>query len=289
MKKILSLITMMVLIFSMVSPSYANAASSSSKDQKENPGMAHLSKSEKKEMEDHLKSFSVDKASNKNELSKEKRQVAKEALENSKGNPAYAAFVDGKKTALYNTKEKDQQVAITDGVVEVVERVDKNTFLINGEKHTFNFTVTEEKGPQASSSDIQPLATNGWIEVDYKSGPWEFYSGKWVNVQAQRDFYTYTAGALGSILGSIIGGVMGWAAYGVLASGVGIGAAYNYAASSEYPTNVGKSYVSTYRNGPIPLSDKRVMSSDYAVYYGSDKHLGFSYSYYASCVGCGVL
>ncbi|MFD2043076.1 hypothetical protein ACFSTA_02000 [Ornithinibacillus salinisoli] len=48
------------------------------------------------------------------------------------------------------------------------------------------------------------------------------------------------------------------------------GSAYAYASNSKYPT-----------------SDKRVWSSDDAGYYGSNKHLGITATYYARCLGCG--
>lgn len=259
-----------MLIFN-ISPSFAFASQT---DSKSSEAMSNLSKAEQQDITNHLETLKSESADNSNELSKENKQIVAKTLEDFEGNLNYADINDGQKVAILDTDKKDTLVAVTDGIVEVVEKVSENDgeydFLINGEKHHFEFTISD------SPEDGQTSMKN-----------WDFQSSKWVNINAERNFSTYTAGALGSILGTFLGGVLsgGWS---VLISGLAVGAAYNYVASSAYPTNVGNSHVYLYTSGPEPLVDRRAVSNDYAVYQGQNVFLGTAEEIKLGCVGCGV-
>src|SRR5699024_3082383 len=201
--------------------------------------MSNLSKTEQQDITNHLETFELKTANNSKELSKENKQIAKKTLENFKDNLNYADINNGEKNIILDTDNEDIFVAITDGTIEVVERVGESDFLINGEKNHFEVTITD--GPDDSA-----LTVNG--EVGTMS-TWKFQSSKWVNVNAQRNFDTYTASALGGILGTIFGGILGGGYWGSMAAGLAVGAAYNYIASSSYPTNVGKSHIYMYTKG----------------------------------------
>ena len=240
----------------------------------------------------HLNEFKIEKADNNNELSKDNKKIISKTLKNFKENLLYADIKNSETIILLITEKEDTQVAITNNIVEVLERIDENIFLINGEENHFEVSVSEEIDNQELTdnvlNDVTIQANDGWIQVGSRSGPWTFESGKWVNVNASRDFVTYTASALASVLTGFMGIALGLSFGSTLVLGISVAAAYNYTATANYPTNVGKSYVSYYRNGPIPLSDRRVWSSDYAIHNGTDYHLGISETFYTPCVGCGV-
>ncbi|WP_404457672.1 hypothetical protein [Sutcliffiella horikoshii] len=283
MKKLFTLITTIMLISGVVFPAYA----SQPVDVPQQQGLSHLSKTEKQTILSHLGNINIDKARNDKELSNKNKEIINKAIANQKKYLSYADINEGNTVIILNTEESNKQVAITNDIVEVVEHVDANTFLINDEKHHFEYTFTTEGGNQALLSEVEPQSSDGWVKVGYRSGPWTFKGGKWVNVNAQRDFSTYSAGAFGSILSTIMAIGLGLTVGGGLAVGIGVSSAYAYVASTNYPTNVGKSYVSTFRNGTTLFADKRVWSSDYAIYNGRDIHLGITETFYYRCVGCG--
>ncbi|WP_337020131.1 hypothetical protein [Oceanobacillus massiliensis] len=239
--------------------------------------MSNLSETEQQDITNHLETFELKTAKNNNELSKENKQIAKKTLENFKDNLNYADINNGEKNIILDTDNEDIFVAITDGTIEVVERVGEFDFLINGEKNHFEVTITD--GPDDSA-----LTVNGEVGT---MATWKYESSKWVNVNAQRNFSTYTASALGGILGTIFGGIMG-GYWGSMAAGLAVGAAYNYASSSQYPTNVGRSHIFMYTKGTLPLVDRKTVSYDYAVYRGENVYLGRAEKIKRSCVGCGV-
>ncbi|MBO1001628.1 hypothetical protein [Pseudogracilibacillus auburnensis] len=219
------------------------------------------------------------------ELSKENKQIAKKSLESFEKNLIYAGINNGEKNIILGTDNEDTFVAITDEIIEVVERIGEYDFLINGEEHHIEVTISD------SSDDSETALTfnNETIEsgeVGIMSS-WKLQSTKWVNVNAQRNFHTYTASALGGIIGTILGGVIG-GAFGSMVGSLAVGMAYNYAASSQYPTNVGRSHLYMYTRGKSPLVDRKTVSYDYAVYNGKNVYLGKAERIKRGCVGCGV-
>ncbi|MEN2465306.1 hypothetical protein [Ornithinibacillus sp. JPR2-1] len=188
---------------------------------------------------------------------------------------------------ILSSDNKDTFVAITDEIVEVVKQVGENEFLINGEKHHFELTISDGPSSPISTSItfndriIQPT------EVGTMS-TWEYYDTKYVNVNAKRNFDTYTYSALGGILGTLMAAALGMTIIGGIVASLGAGMAYNYAASEKYPTNVGYSEVWIYTKGIHPLWTKKAVSLDHAVYKGKNVYLGQTVRTEYSCTGCGV-
>ncbi|WP_327607410.1 hypothetical protein [Virgibacillus tibetensis] len=89
-------------------------------------------------------------------------------------------------------------------------------------------------------------------------------------------------------MGGFAAAALGLATGGTMALGIGVGMAYAYASNSAYPTNVGKSNITTWRKGSYPTSDKRVWSSDYAVHNGYERALGVTETFYTRCLACGA-
>ncbi|GIN64000.1 hypothetical protein J27TS8_39930 [Robertmurraya siralis] len=283
MKKLFTLITTIMLITGVVFPAYA----SQPVDVPQQQGLSHLSKADKQTILRHLSEINIDKARNNKDLSKKKKEIINKVIANQKKYLSYADINEGNTVIILNTEESNTQVAITNDIVEVVEQVDANTFLINDEKHHFEYSFTTEESNQAALGEVEIQSSDGWIKVSSRKGPWSFISGKWVNVNAQRDFHTYSAGAFGSILATIMATGLGIPVAGGVALGIGVSSAYAYVASTNTPTNVGKSYVSEFRNGTTIFADKRIWSSDYVVYKAKDIHLGITETFYYRCVGCG--
>lgn len=219
----------------------ASSAFADSQNQKggASPGvMDNLSKTDKQIIENHFETFNVKTAVNNEELSKENEQIVKKALEKIEKNLIYAGIKDGEKSIILSSDNKDTFVAITDGIVEVVKQVGEYDFLINGEKHHFEVTISD--GP--ANSPISPSITFNDRNIQPSEVGligWTYHSVKSVNGNAQRDFHTYTASPLGGILGSIMAVALGWTIVGGIAARLAVGMAYNYAASSNHPTNVG--------------------------------------------------
>lgn len=277
-----------MLIFNITSPALANHAENGL-----SVTMNNLSKTEKQIITNHLVAFEVETAESSGELSEENKQIASKSLENYEENLIYADIKDGEKNIILGTDNENTFVAITDGTIDVVERISETDFLINGERHHFEITISD--GPDDNQKTFGIESNDRTIQLSGTSitgtstlnSTWTLSHTKSVNVNAQRNFHTYTVSALGGIIGSIVGGVFG-GTLGSIVAGAGVGMAYNYIASSEYPTNVGRSNLYVYTQGRSPLTDYKTVSYDYAVYYGKNIFLGTSTTIKRSCVGCGV-
>ena len=85
-----------------------------------------------------------------------------------------------------------------------------------------------------------------------------------------------------------MGAALGYGFVGGIIASAAVAMAYYFVAASEYPTNVGKSHLYIYNRGKAPLTEQKIRSYDYAIYYGKDVFLGTSETIKKSCVGCGV-
>lgn len=258
-------------MFNIPAPAFADQTKNGSQ-----ATMDNLSKAEEKIITNHLVAFELETADNNRELSEENKQIAEKSMENIDESLIYADIKDGEKNIILGTDSENTFVAITDDIIDVVEQIGPYDFLINGERHHFEVVISD-------GTD-----SNQGIPVSLASDNWTLISDRWVNVNAQRNFDTYTASTLGGILGAIIGSVFGLGFAGGIAMSAGVSIAYNYAASSKYPTNVGKSRLRTYKKGRSPLTTYKMVSQDYAVYKGKNVYLGTSTTIKRSCVGCGV-
>lgn len=251
--------------------------------------MKNLDKKEQQSIVKHLKSLKTETARNSMELSKENKKIARESLKNIESNLVYADINEGEKNIILGTADAKTFVAVTNEIIEVVEQVGEYEFLINGESHRFEVTVTDavdlSEPSYSLTSEFEDINSG---EISIQSTGWTYRGSSWVNINAQRDFHTYTVSALGSVIAAVLGAVAGVGFWGVTLAGLGVGMAYNFVASSQYPTNVGKAHVYRYDRGISPLRDYKTRSYDYAVYQGRNVFLGISERIKKSCVGCGV-
>ncbi len=274
---------MVLLIFNIASPVNANEI-----EKGPSLNMEHLDKKEQQSIKKHLKSLKADKAKNSKKLSKENKKIANESLENAESELVYADIAEGEKNIILGTDNPKTFVAVTDENIEVIEQVGDTEFLMNGELHQFEVTIINEpNGTLPALTNEFEGENSGGISTEASSA-WTFIGSTWVNVNSQRNFNTYSASALGTVIAGILATVGGVGFWGVTLASLGVGMAYNYVASSEYPTNVGRSHVFRYKRGVSPLRDYRTKSYDYAVYYGKTIYLGISERIRKSCVGCGV-
>ncbi|MYL29096.1 hypothetical protein GLW03_04630 [Halobacillus halophilus] len=294
MKKLLSVFTMFVLLLGMVSPAYADESTGVEEPQVS----TQLSEDEKSIIQDELNNFDVEEyASNIDELSEKNREIANEALRNFDvdSEEIFANISkQGEMVVIVKAETENTTVSVTDDSVEVIKHVNKDDFKINGEDHHIEVTVSEgEVSSKGLKSTVSPeggvstQAADGYIETDYRSGPWDFLYSDWVNINTERNIATYSAGAIGGTIGAAIAGS---ASYGFLAGAgwsAGVGIAYTFAAADEYPTNVGKVYLAAYENSPYPTADRKIFTNAYAVYQGENVYLGTDNTYYARCLGCG--
>lgn len=283
---------MFVLTFSLVSPAFATQ-SLDGDGSKETDG---LSKGEKESIEGKLQNFKVEKyADNIDEISTENRKIINDTIKDLDiDSPDTLAQISEKNEMIITApaSKADTTVAITDNIVEVVEKVGKNDFLINGEKNHVEVTVeTVKESPgfkEKTSGVVSTQAADNWIEVSYRSGPWTHESSHWIDVNAERNFSKYSAAAMSSIIGGAVGLAFSWSGFFAgVAGGIAIGIAYDFISSDDYPTNAGKMYLASYKNSPYPTADKRVYANAYAVYNGDDIYLGTDNTYYYKCLGCG--
>lgn len=287
--------TMLVLIFGMFSTAFAGQSSAAGDPQ----DSSQLSKDEKATIEDELKNFDVEEyASNLEELSKVNRQIINDTLKNFNLDNAETfghISENGEMIVILQTEKENTTVAITDNVVEVIEKVNTDDYKINSQNHHIEVTLSEGKtssnsartSTEVNSGEATTLAADGWIETSYKSGPWDFQFSDWVNINAERTLSSLSAGAVGSIVSGAIAASVGAGPIGGAAYSIGVGIAYAFASGDAYPTNVGKVYMAVYLNSPYPTADRKIYTNAYAVYQGDTVYLGTDNTYYARCIGCG--
>lgn len=251
--------------------------------------MKNLDKKEQQVILKHLASMKEKNKGSIEALSQGNKKAAKESLGNLEDNLVYADINEGVKSIILGTNDAEVFIAITDDIVEVVEKVGEHEFLINDELHWIEVTVTDvvdlNESSYSSTSELKDINLD---DVSIQSTAWILRGSSWVNVNAQRNLDTYSASALGSVVASVLGTIGGVAFWGVTLASLGVGMAYNFVASAAYPTNVGRAHVYRYYRGTSPLTDYRTKSYDYAVYKGNNVYLGISERIKKSCVGCGV-
>ena len=172
------LVIIVALVFSSTAPAYAAAQSGNALQGM----MDYLGNDKIQAITNLLNEFNVEKVDNISELSKENKKIISKTLKNYQENLLYADIINSETIILLNTEKEDTQVAITNNIVEVVERIDENTFLINGEKNHFEVSVSNETdNPVLTDNELNDVtiqANDGWIQVGSRSGPLSFESGK---------------------------------------------------------------------------------------------------------------
>lgn len=188
------------MIFGMASTGFASADNSQKMNQLK--GMPDLDVNQQASVARHLQGLRAELATNNKALSKEHKKLANKALTDYKKTLTFATMLNSDPIVLLSTEQPNVQVSITGNTIDVVERIDMETYIINGERHEFEFTFTNEDGSpftSPSSGQFGTMAYDGWYSSGYKPGPWTVESGsRWVNVNASRN---YSASTLGGIIG----------------------------------------------------------------------------------------
>lgn len=285
--KSFTFITSLILLISLVSTSYA-AQVGAETNYKTLEKMENLNNNEKKMINNHLEKLDINSAENNKELSKENLEIAENTLKNAEKHIMFADIINDEKSIILNTEKENTKVAITDDFVEVIETIDDNIFLINGEKHIFEIDLEDGFEDVLLDGDLTTQAANdGWVETGPKPGPWTVTSTKTANIQAQQALYTYTVSALTSIVATVIASKLELSQTNTIIVALA-GALAGTFISNQVSSPVGKATIKSAKNGEPPLSDKRVETRSYAVHNGVDTFLETDIKYFSRCIGCGV-
>ncbi|MEK3990524.1 hypothetical protein [Robertmurraya sp. FSL R5-0851] len=212
---------------------------------------------------------------NEKRLSKKNRDIVKKFTKNPDEYLVEATIINDQPVLLYNTSDVDVKIANTDGIVEVIERKNENTFTINDVTHTLNYEeVSEELNTSSSSLEGTTMAaSSGWVAGSNPGGTWYVNTTSWHNVHASNAFGSYTVGALATLISYFVNPLVG------VVTGIAsilIGSMYSN-------TSVAKVYKTTYTHQyPIYRRDHFQV---YAVYNGNNIFLGTENKYYYRSFG----
>lgn len=294
-KKILSLILVTIMLFSVSTPALADEKGSSVFKEIENLSPQKETKLKSAIQNKKFKNFS------KQSLADQK--LISQTTINPDSNLEYADVVEDKTVLVYKTKDNKKKIAVTDDFVEVVEQKDETTFLINGVEHTVKYTYTEgeslpvdgvvssdtSKTPIAKedfstdSSSIGTLAStnySGFSVIPNPGGTWIKVSSGYHNVYLENAIKTYTVAGLSAVIGFVLGATLG-SVYGAVAgfvAGIALGSQYTN-------SSVARAFIVHYKRSSLPDFYKKTGTSAYAMWNGSPKYLGFKAHYYSKSIG----
>lgn len=263
MKISISVLLVISLVFSTFLPTLASSEESFST-------MDNIQEMPKKERA-LLEAAIADKNySNLTELTTSQRKLISEITSDPNKYLSFAEVVDGHTVLIYNTDDVNVHISYTDGQIEIVERIDESTFLINGEKHVFKFEKVDEYKNESKEDVISP--TSSWVELSHRpSGTFVSHSAGWHNIHAQNAFATYTVGTLATIIAFFVNPLVG----------VVVGVASMLISSQYSNTSVAKAYKVSYRHQDLPNIYRMESFHAYAVWQGRDYFLGVERKYYA--------
>lgn len=164
---------------------------------------------------------------------------------------------------LFTTPKANINISVTDGLIEVVEKISDSEFLINGKLLVFNLSYEEESA----------IRTSGWVEIGDPGGNWRYLKAGYYNYNVSGSFATVSFGVLISVISSTVGGPAGLALSISASIAAGL---YTVLANS----NIGRSYVVEYEHQTLPTIYKKYISNNYASYNGGYTLLGSSTTYY---------
>ncbi|MBD1383621.1 hypothetical protein [Metabacillus arenae] len=259
LKLSISLVLVFLMIFNISMPVFAKGENS-------NPALERIK--ELPTNEKQLLQNAIDKPgfTNVSELSASNRNVVNKFTKNPQLYLADAAVVNNQVVLLYNTSDLNVMIASTNGHVEVVEKKNENTFIINGKTHKIK-NIYEEEAVRASEEPIT-ASSNSWVEGSNPGGTWYVSSTSWHDLHFENTIGTYTVGALATIISFFV--------YPV--AGVVIGVASLLLGSAYTNTSVAKVYKTAYKH-KYPIY-KRDHFRAYAVYQGNNIFLGTENKYY---------
>lgn len=181
---------------------------------------------------------------------------------------------DGKPVLVFNTPNSNTQIAITNGYIEIVERLGVDTFSING--------VTTKAWIGAPHSSVVLSSTDtptpnrdvsGWIETSYLDKQWSYYDSYWRDIYTENAFYSYTVGVLAAIIAALVPQLAGFA---ISIAGMLIASIYsNTSIAWLYCVE----YIDTVSGAPV-LWYKKQSCHAYAEYHNERQYLGYEIKYY---------
>lgn len=117
--------------------------------------------------------------------------------------------------AVYSTENPNIFLTISGEIIQIVEKIDDETFLVDDELITVKVSTESEKHVNSSENLISPLA--GWIKVPNPGVSWTYDQYVVENVQLSKAIKSFTVATLGTILGLAVP-----SAYGLIVALVSI-------------------------------------------------------------------
>lgn len=165
--------------------------------------------------------------------------------------------------ALYSTIDPNIIIAVTNGHIEVVEKIDDYKFLINDQLLTVEVTI----------DNTPPITIKGWEEISNPGGGWTYVRSKSYNFIFDKPIKNFSIGALTAVISYVIGGPAGLA----LSIAMVIGGAVNELLLS---SSVAKSDIKEYEHKTNPNLYKRYDAVNYIKYDNEYVKVGSKTTYY---------
>ncbi|MCS0824683.1 hypothetical protein NX029_11940 [Cytobacillus firmus] len=269
MKKLLkpgfSIFLASLLVLSLALPGYAAASKTSNLALEK---ISEMPKEKKQKVEAALDNPGF---KNRSELSKSETGLI---IKVTKAPSTYlqdADIVEGETVLIYGTDNPNVVVSNTDGYLEVIEKLDENSFTVNGELHKIHVTSEEDQVKKTAEEQnaIEAYSSSSWVTGGNPGGNWSVIWSGWRNLHFENTIGTYTVGALATIIGLFTFPVLTSAMIGI--ASIFLGSMYtNSSAARLYQINYKHQY-------PIY---KREYYQAYAVWEGKQTYLGYKNIYY---------
>jgi hypothetical protein len=268
-KHSLSIVLVLSMIFSITSPAFAS-------DKNGNPAIERINQFPADEKKLLQSAIDDPEFANSSELSTSNQKLIKKITEDPKLNLAIAEVHNNQIILIYNTSDSDVKITSTDGYVEVIERADKNTFIINGEKHHIEYKYEEDFDHNNDITDKvtdtnEVSSTSGsWMEISNPGGGWRSTSSGWHNLHFENAIKSYSAATLAALIGYFVTPL----------AGVLLSAATLLISSQFSNSSTAKIYRTDYDHWDAPRAYKKSSYHCYAVWQGENKFLGIETKYF---------
>ncbi|KAF0817640.1 MULTISPECIES: hypothetical protein [unclassified Cytobacillus] len=258
-----------LLVLSLALPGYA--AGKDGKSKTSNLALEKISEMPKEKKQRVEAALDNPSFKNRSELSKSEAGLVNKVTKSPSTYLKDADIVKDESVLIYGTENPNVVVSNTDGYVEVIEKVDENSFTINGEVHKIQVTSEEDqvKNKEEEQNAIEAYSSSSWVSGGNPGGNWSVIWSGWRNLHFENTIGTYTVGALATIIGLFTLPVLTSAMIGI--ASILLGSIYtNSSAARLYQINYKHQY-------PIY---KREYYQAYAVWEGKQIYLGYKNIYY---------
>lgn len=109
--------------------------------------------------------------------------------------------------ATYSTENPNVFLTISGEIIQIVERIDDETFLVDDELITVKISSEFGKNLNLPNEQIIPFA--GWTEVPNPGLTWQFDEYKVENIHLSKAIASFTVSTLATILGLAVGSSLG--------------------------------------------------------------------------------